>query len=102
MNTNELKILSEEDFDLIVKALEALPNAKDSGLILGTIMGSILSNEGNKGEIEDHLKKREGELDKEKQRVTEEVRILQGKILTMKRAMIANDLLAGAKDILKN
>lgn len=86
--------LTENDFKLLIEGLDALPEKDAASLMMGDLLANIL--------IKDDLKKEEFERERMKKRVQaernkdlmkDEVRILQGKLLLVKRYLIENNLL---------
>lgn len=94
--------LTNEDFKLIFDGLETLPNSGLAGSMFGDLLGMMLSKDATEEEKAEAKRQREREhrrRDQERQRVIEDIRILQGKLLTMKRIMEVNGLLKQVDDI---
>lgn len=95
--------LTENDFKLLVEGLEALP---EKG-VAGDIMGELLMSAFMKGDNEtmnEMKSKREierREKEQKKQLLTQEIRILQGKLLQMKRYMLAKGLITKVHEIIE-
>jgi hypothetical protein len=105
MTTNVEQIrmlnLTTKDFDLMVEGLDELPNKGIAGEMIGTMLTSMLLKDDENREKE--LKKRELEAKKKedaKAFLKEEIKILQGKLLMLKRYMQENKLLSETYDIL--
>jgi hypothetical protein len=102
MNNLENLDLTEKDFDLLVQGLDALPEKGAAGEIMVGLLGAMMS----KGDDEAKMK---FESDREKERkqkegerllLTEDIRILQGKLLMLKRYFMENKLLGDAREII--
>lgn len=105
MTTNVEQIrmlnLTSKDFDLMVAGLDELPNKGIVGDMMGAMLGSMLAKDDESRERE--IKKRELEMKKKEDAnafLKEEIKILQGKLLMLKRYMQENKLLSEAYDIL--
>ena len=92
--------LSEEDFKTIFDALECLPERGAAGSILGGLMGTLIPEGKVREEYEKRAEQMERKRQREKEILTENVRLLQGKLIMLKRHMIENDLLRQAKESL--
>ena len=94
---------TEQDFNLLVEGLEHLPEKGMAGNLMIDILGMALikdDGEREKMELKRETKRRKEEAAKEI--LQEDIRILQGKLLRLKRHMIANNFLIKANDILNN
>lgn len=94
---------TEEDFELIIEALEFLPHKGTSGKIMASLIGAMLTRDDPQGREEI---KRQQMADERAERVKndllkENIRILQSKLIMLKRHMIENDLLKQANDSMK-
>ncbi|KAB8156175.1 hypothetical protein EZY14_002850 [Kordia sp. TARA_039_SRF] len=95
--------LTENDFQLLVEGLEALPEKGVAGDIMGEILMTAFMKDDDQA-MSEMKSKREierREKEKKKQLLTEEIRILQGKLLQMKRYMIANGLITKVHEIIE-
>lgn len=95
--------LTEQDFKLLIDALDVLPEKDAASDIMGHLLSGILKKEG--AEMSDFERKREQEMKKkqsEKEALKEEIRILQGKLLMFKRFLIQQDALKQVDDILNS
>lgn len=92
--------LTEADFKMIVDALDHLPEKGTAGDIMATLITSAIDKgeDGNASKTYEQLRKRR---DKEKEILTEEVRILQGKLIQFKRYLIENNLMSQASDLIR-
>lgn len=95
--------LTEKDFQLMVDGLDALPNRDAAGEMMGDLMFGLLSKGDDtsgmsdaKREIDNQKAKRK----RERELLTEDVRILQGKLLMLKRYLIENNLMEQAAELL--
>lgn len=102
-NAEQLRMLNltMKDFDLIVEGLDELPNkGVAADMMVSILMAGFIKDEEarasemNKKEIE--MKRKE----EAKAFMKEEIKILQGKLLMLKRYMQENKLLSDAYDIL--
>ncbi len=93
---NEQNNLTEADFKLIGDALESSAKAYSKGLpevIIGNIMESIPAHLP-KHQIEADIKKMIDRKRIEYQTTLEDIRMLQGKLILMKRQMIETELIS--------
>lgn len=96
--------LTEEDFALIMKGLEALPSSGLAGELVGKLLLDTLppSKDPNvKARVEAQLKMQERRRTSAIELLTEEVRLLQGKLIAIKRKLAGAGALKQARDILK-
>ena len=105
MKTLEDIKLTEKDFELLVEGLEVLPNKDVAGEMMGELLLSALKPDKKEGEgYSEFMVKREQEKlesKKKKELLIEDVRILQGKLLQLKRFLHANNLLSKVHEILE-
>lgn len=90
--------LTEEDFTLLVEGLDALPErGLAADMMSDLIMGMVAKRdeEAQKKILEDREKKQRAQVH-QKQMMKENVRILQGKLLMLKRYLAENKLLKDA------
>lgn len=104
MNTTEsIKNLNltEKDFKMLVDGLDALPHTGRTGEVLMDIMTSTILS----GKIgEEAKRKMDQERQKEaakKEMLIEDAKILQGKLLMLKRYLTENALMNDVNDALK-
>lgn len=105
-NMEQLKNLNftEDDFKLMVDGLENLPEKGTAGNMMADLLGATMLKEGSP-ERDKFDRDRKAKATKEAQDkliLIEDIRILQGKLLTMKRIMIENNLLKEANDSLNS
>lgn len=94
--------LTENDFQLMVDGLDALPEKGIAGNMMVDILShSLMKDPEEREKFERERNKEKAKRDQEKAILIENVRILQGKLLTMKRIMIENNLLEEANESLK-
>lgn len=95
--------LTEQDFQLLVDGLDALPEKGLAGEMLGDLFIGMLAKDTP--EAQDKIKlEREAKhkkLEASKQQMKEDVRILQGKLLMLKRWLLQAGALKQAHDILE-
>jgi len=92
--------LTEKDFQLLVDGLDALPEKGMAGSLFVDLLGASMMKDGE--DKEDFMRKRkiDGEKkDREKAAMADDIKILQGKLLMMKRYMIENRLIKESNDI---
>jgi hypothetical protein len=96
--------LTERDFELIIDGLEELPNKN----AIGEMMGDLLLGVVSKDDPEAHAKiklEREARIRnqrKEQSMMKEDIKILQGKLLMLKRYLIEQDAFNQANDIINH
>lgn len=92
--------LTANDFKLLVDGLDALPYKGQSAEIMGDMMGAALIKD--KVELERFMAARDKkrmQADRERETKMEDIRILQGKLLMLKRYMESQDLLKEIGDL---
>lgn len=94
--------LTENDFKLITDGLEALPNANMGGELMVGLLGAMLGKDDPeaKAKFDAERKAERVKADRAKQLLIEDIRILQGKILSLQRLMRMSGLLKDASDII--
>ena len=93
---------TERDFQLLVDGLESLPSKDMAGdLMMGLLTNMFVKDEDEKAKMQEERKKEELSKEKAKILLKEEIRILQGKLLQLKRQMISNGLLSKAHEIIE-
>lgn len=100
----QIKLLSltSEDFKLLVDGLDALPEKGTAGEMMGDLFLGLLSK-GDEETMAKHKAQREADKrkrEKEKEVMSENVKILQGKLLMLKRYLDENKLLADTYEVL--
>lgn len=94
--------LTSEDFDLLIDGLEHLPKKDLAGDLMADLMGSILLKDGQEKKKFENDREREREKHKMQEEILiEKIRILQGKLFTLRSHFRENKLLKDAKDLLK-
>lgn len=94
--------LNEKDFDLLVEGLDALPEKGIAGEMIGDLMGAMFmkDDEAAKAKYEaDRDQKRRDKEDKQKM-MKEDIKILQGKLLMLKRYLMEQGALNETYSIL--
>ncbi len=95
--------LTEKDFDLIISGLDHLPHKNDAGEIFSDLMISVMGDKLSKGAAEELEKKRAEKyrkLKEEQRDMIDDIRILQGKLLLLKRYLKQEHALKEANDII--
>jgi hypothetical protein len=103
-NLEQIKMLNltEEDFKLLVDGLDALPEKGFAGEMMGDLLIGLISK-GGEEEKERLMKERQAKrekLDKGKEIMKENIKILQGKLLMLKRYFQENDILKQTYEVL--
>jgi len=94
--------LTEQEFTMLFEALENLPNKGDAGEIMGTMFESMFAKESGENAKDFFAKKRLERAQKEREKILliENTRILQGKLLMIKRQMQSEGILKQADSII--
>lgn len=95
--------LTDQDFQLLVDGLDALPEKGLAGEMIGDLFVGMLGKDNEEG-MEKLKREREEKRRKQdilKQQQKEEIRILQGKLLMLKRWLLQQGALKQANDILE-
>lgn len=82
-----------KDFDLIVKGLEYLPEKDTAGAMISDLLAIAALSPDQRKRYEAETKGRKDKMAREKELLIEEVRMLQGKLITLKRYMEKNNFL---------
>lgn len=103
MNTLQQLNLSERDFKLLIDGLDALPERG----VAGDMMAEIIMHAFSKNEVDEKKMKLQldaARRDKEskKESLIEDVKILQGKLIMLKRYLAEQGALDGANDIINH
>lgn len=91
MNSLKQLNLTERDFDLMVQGLDALPEKGMAGELMGDLLIGMLSKEDDseaKLKLKSEREQSRLKKAKEKEALTEDVKILQGKLLMLKRYLM--------------
>lgn len=86
--------LEEKDFDLLMEALEHLPNKDMAGDLMMGILGAALIKGENEDDFKNHLAKQERDKKAKREALIEDIRLLQSKIIMLKRHFIEKGLMA--------
>jgi hypothetical protein len=96
--------LTERDFQLLVDALDFLPEKNSTGEMLSSlIVNMVAGDRKDTPEFKEYERKNELKQIKaarDKEALKEDIRILQGKLLMFKRFLIQQDALKQVGDIL--
>lgn len=93
--------LTEEDFRLLVDGLDALPDKGAAGEMMGDLMLSLISKDKEQEEkLQAERNKRRVAAEANKQLMKENIKILQGKLLMLKRYFQENNILKQAYEVL--
>jgi len=94
--------LTEDDFQMLIDGLDALPEKGVAGSIMMSLLTSSLFKEDSeaKEKWDREQKAKDEKREREKIILVENAKILQGKLLMLKRHFVENNLLKSAEDIL--
>lgn len=93
--------LIEADFNLLVEGLDYLPEKGAAGELMSSmLMRMVVKGDDEMKKVEELEKRKQQELEKGKQLLKEETKILQGKLLMLKRYMQENNLLSQAYEVI--
>ena len=94
--------LTDEGFKLMVDGLDALPERGAAGEMMGELLIGILSKGDEEKERQMKLERddRRRKAEKDKESIRENVKILQGKLLILKRYLQENNALAQTYEVL--
>lgn len=91
--------LQEKDFKMIIDALEAYPLKDMAGEMLMDILKLSLSEKPDREKILRERRILEEKRSREQSQAKDDIKILQGKILMLKRLLIENKIMEDVKDI---
>lgn len=94
--------LTEQDFQLLVDGLDALPEKGLAGEMMGELLAGMLTKD-NPEAMEKHKREQDAKRKKAesaKLQMKEDVRILQGKLLMLKRWLLQEGALKQAHEII--
>lgn len=88
--------LTTDDFKLLIEGLDALPERGTAGELMGELLiASLMKDDSEaKSKMEQERKERKEKQQVEKERMQENIKILQGKLLMFKRYLQDNNLLS--------
>lgn len=100
MNLQELQI-SEQDFDLIIEGLDAIPEKGMAGEIMSHLFEGLLTrdNPETKEKAEQDRLRREEKRKREVQVRKDDIAILKGKLAMLKRYLATSGALKSVDDI---
>jgi hypothetical protein len=102
MELKDIKFTKEE-FSMLIKGLDALPNAGSTGELMGELIDFMVSdNIPPEVKMMKERKKVEAKRKREMetQQLKEDCTILQSKLIHLRRFMEQNDMIAEAQDII--
>jgi len=101
MNLQDLQ-LTEQDFDLIVSGLDELPNKGQAGEFMVSLFTGIIAKDDPeaKAKLEAEHAKRRLKEDQQKKQMLEDVALLKGKLIMLKRLLVTNGALKQVDDII--
>lgn len=93
--------LTDKEFNLIISALDQYPNqGKMASFMADMLLGSLIKDEEKKNEYERSRKLAEEKQNREKEIMIEDIKILQAKLISLKRFMAENSLMSDVKNII--
>lgn len=94
--------LTENDFDLLVSGLEFLPNKGQSGELIGSLLESMFYEDKPEIKLKFEKERKDGEVKKQREQKeqNEDIKILQGKLIILKRFLKQEGALKSAYDII--
>lgn len=106
MENTELKNLQLEtkDFDLLIQGLENLPNKDMAGEMMVDMLSMAFAGKDedfDKNKLAREREERKRESAKAKEALVEDIKILQSKLILLKRYLVQNNLLKDVENILR-
>jgi len=104
MDLKDIKF-TKEDFDMLIKGLEALPHQGQAGEFMADLMETMVlerAPEEFKRERAQQKARKEQEKEKQVEQMKEDCWILQAKLVQLRRYMEQNKLIAEAQDIINS
>ena len=81
--------LTEKEFDVIIEALENLPNKNDAGSIISSLTASLLCRDDeSKQKIEEKMEEMNQRRETEKKELKKQSSIITGKLYMMKEQIV--------------
>lgn len=105
MDTLQQLNLTENDFKMLVDGLDALPEKGLAGEMMGDLIVGMMTDKSNPEAMEKVKKEREmkqAKAKKDKETMVEDIKILQGKLLMLKRYLQQQGALNTTYDILNH
>lgn len=101
MNIQELQ-LTEQDFDLIIAGLNELPNKGFAGLMMGAMIKGLITKDDPEAKAKSELEQKAEQLkvEREKKALDEDISVLKGKLIMLKRFLVTNGALKAVDDII--
>lgn len=96
--------LTEKDFDLLVEGLDSLPGKGMAGELMGGLLEAMLTKDDPESKSKFRIEREKKQKEKEfKQReMKEEIKILQGKLLMLKRYLVQQGALNETYEIINH
>lgn len=85
--------LTDKDFKMLVDGLDALPHAGRTGELLMDLMSETMLKGHISEEAQRKMDAQKRKMEHEKEMLTEDAKILQGKLLMLKRYLTENKLM---------
>ena len=101
-NMNSLKNveLTENDFKLIYDALEHLPAKNLGSDLMGMMLGGLMPEGEAKLKYEREIELKRQKEEQKRTQLIEEIRLLQAKLISLKRLMVENNLIKKVNDFI--
>lgn len=96
--------LTEKDFDLLVDGLDSLPEKGMAGEFVGELFGSMMTKDDpdSRNKLQMEREKRQREREERNKTMKEDIKILQGKLLMLKRYLIQQGALNETYEIINH
>jgi hypothetical protein len=95
--------LTEADFNMLVEALDALPEKGAMGELMGDMVDMITADRKNSLEqnmLKEKLERKRTKSKRDNEVRMEDIRVLQGKLIQLKRFLLQEGAMKQANDIL--
>lgn len=104
MSTLKHLNLTEKDFSLMIDGLDCLPNKDQVGDMMSTLFIGLLSKDDPEARLkmETERDKEKSKKKHEKEMLAEEIKILQGKLLMLKRYLMEQGAINETVDIINH
>lgn len=102
MDLKDLKF-TKEDFDMLIKGIEGLPNQDTAGELMSGLLDAMLGGKlppEERAKMKEKHRRERMEKEKMKETLREDCYLLQAKLIRLRRYMEQNDLIMEAQDII--
>jgi hypothetical protein len=96
--------LTEADFNLLIEGLDSLPEKGAAGLIMASLTGKLMAgdNPRHQAEVDKAIARHEKEHEARKKAIDEDIALLKGKLILLKRYLVTNGALKTVNKIVGN